>query len=179
MHGPKGLRAGADEGGRAGRCGQLCPSAISRPRHPLHTPAPISGCEPRPPCDRPSSGEGWGGPSTTEPGRQRPPPLPSSLAGWTGAGSPSRPGLETLPWAARPSLLRVRGADLPPSFLAKRPGGRLPLPSCSYSDLVPSPRLLQSACPPAYSHPHPPPPSSDFGATVPKGPPSFLHGLRQ
>lgn len=44
-----------------GWCGQPCPGLISCPRHPLHTPALISRCEPWLPCDRPFSGEGGGG----------------------------------------------------------------------------------------------------------------------
>ena len=73
-----------NEGGRAGRCGQPCPSPISHPRHPLHTPALISRCEPRPPCDRPFSREGMAGVhSTSEFRRQRlppPPPFPCQTA---------------------------------------------------------------------------------------------------
>lgn len=177
MHGLGGLRGGANEGGRAGRCGQLCPSAISRPRHPLHTRAPISGCEPRPPCDRPFSGEGMGGPSTAEPGQQRPPPPPLVPGGLDRPGQPLPPLPGDCPGQRGPACW-VRGADLPPSFLAESPGGRPPLPSCSCSDLIPTPHLLQCAWPPALSHP-PPPTSSDFGASVPKGPPPFLHGPRQ
>lgn len=176
MHGLGGLRGGANEGGRAGRCGQLCPSAISRLRHPLHTRAPISWCEPRPPCDRPFSGAGMGG----------------SIHGraWMAAASPTSPP----PWRAgqagqplpplpgdcpeqRGPACSVQGADLPPSFLAESPGGRRPCPAAPAGTSPPHPISCSRVATSIQSSP--PPTSSDFGATVPKGPPSFLHGLRQ
>lgn len=155
MHGLGGLRGGANEGGRAGRCGQLCPSAISCLRHPLHTRAPISWCEPQPPCDRPFSGAGMGG----------------SIHGraWMAAASPASPP----PWRAgqagqplpplpgdcpgqRGPACSVQGADLPPSFLAESPGGRRPAQLLLQGPrpLTPSPA---AAWPPAFSHPRLPP----------------------
>lgn len=176
MHGLGGLRGGANEGGRAGRCGQLCPSAISRPRHPLHTRAPISGCEPRPPCDRPFSGEGIGG---SIHGRAwmaaaSSPSPPPWRAGQARQPLPPQPG--DCPGQQGPACL-VQGADLPPSFLAESPGGRRPCPAAPAGTSPPHPISCSHVATSIQSSP--PPTSSDFGATVPKGPPSFLHGLRQ
>ena len=176
MHGPRGLRGGANDGGRAGWCGQLCPSALSRPRHPLHTPAPISGCEPRLPCDRPSSGEGMGvhpppsldvsgllpSPRPWRAGQARAaPPAPAWRLRPGQRGRPARCGEQT---SLRPSWQRAQEDGRPCQAAPTVTSSLTPSPAARM------PTSLQS--PPAT-------PSPDFGATVPKGPPSFLHSPRQ
>lgn len=176
MHGLGGLRGEVRMRGRQSRPVRTALSQCYLPSaHPLHTRAPISWCEPRPPCDRPFSGAGMGGPSTAEPGWQRPPHLPSSLAGWTGRAAPPAPAWR-LSWAARPSLLGAGGR--PPSVLSGRePRRTAPLSAApaGTSPLTPSPAArvatgIQSS---------PPPPALTLGPPFQGGPPSFLHGLRQ
>ena len=92
------------------------------------------------------------------------------------ARQPLSPQPGDCPGQRGPACL-VQGADLPPSFLAESPGGRRPCPAAPAGTSPPHPISCSHVATSIQSSP--PPTSSDFGATVPKGPPSFLHGLRQ